>query len=754
MNKKEEAVISTRFRVLDQMGRNISKRFDVLKQNAEDISKKAALENVPYDQLAGHITNRRDINENLTVKSIVPSDNDSDKVEYNKVGNIYLDAKRISFEIYFKYPYQYDKKNTAKSESGSSDLTYVMTVESSYEYLIKGLERKDIFNGILLINDQHEVVHNTLNQEIIITKGSGDAADLNLEKEAANKSDEEQDVRDFMKSEIGNIFSGEAIDIKISNSTYKAFVKPIEVNNETWFAIGLMHKSKFKATIRSIEPWFVILLSMLLIFIILGLPLIKLAVISKTEQLETSTIISSALSTILGGSIIILFLFFVSQNYKRDSNIKNQLTVLSDSIKQGFLSEINSAYKQMSDYYELMPVKFGTLNDEPYYSAIPISAKSVINNTKIVQSNKTDSLTLNQPKKLESGSGLVVKDILSLPEPFYPNIYPFGDYYFWVDNNGRQKAYLTPFNVFGNMSNLSSRDYVNKKDEWFLPGSLNKKFRLESIVSVSSGSVKAAISKPTGIDELPVMAISSKLTSIINTILPKDYAFCIIDKTGKVWFHSNENLNLKENFIEECNNNSELKSLLYANVANTLEVDYYNQRHKIHISPINNIPLYLVAMHNMKAESSFQAQVVTLTLTLLGLLLLILFIQIVALLIIERKYRLALNRNLIIKLTRPISRLNGEYMYLFKLYLIVVLMMIPFLVIFEDLAAVSIIFTMVIIMFWYSYYILNQNDLKIKHRKRFGQFSLALLMIVTVVSIILQIDEAWWEILIFESVLE
>ena len=109
----------------------------------------------------------------------------------------------------------------------------------------------------------------------------------------------------------------------ISNLSFKAFLKPVEVNNEIWYAIGLMKTGNFNAASRSIEPWIIVLLSLLLIFIILGMPVIKLAVLSKAEQLDTGTIINYALSVILGGAFMALFVIFLSQDFTRHKEVNS-----------------------------------------------------------------------------------------------------------------------------------------------------------------------------------------------------------------------------------------------------------------------------------------------------------------------------------------------------------------------------------------------------------------------------------------------
>lgn len=708
---KESRIISTRFRVLDQMGKNVDKRLGSFIRNANDLKKKInpewgkAVRDFKYGNcsdtlkcLINRLNTRGDINKNLKVVDFITD-------VFQAGSGVEMTENRSLKNLYF-YVQVEESPFKVQAKSGKS----LMLFETSYQNLMEGLDRNDVFDDLILIRDSI-VVYNTLGQEMILKPQQN--GKWHLESERLNNDIGELDLK---KSEthLGVLFSGEAFDLTISNQVFKAFLKPIEVNKETWYALGLMKKSKFKATSRSIEPWIIILLSLLLIFIILGMPVIKLLVMSSTEQLDTSTIVSYALSIVLGGSILVMFVFFLSQDLLRRRVVNHHLKELSEDIYNSFTGELQTSYNQLVDY------------DTVYDSMNFYNRENYFHNN-------------------------IVNDILNRGKYYYPSAYPYGDYYFWVDNNGVQSAYLTPIMPFGKLSNLSKRDYVNKKDEWFLPGSTDKKFRVESIVSITSGTVKAAISKKSQRVNNPVIAISSRFYSIINTIIPKDYAFCIIDRSGKVWFHSNENLNEKENFISECNDNDNLKAAIYAGIPKTINVNYYNQPHRIHISPIDRLPLHLVTMYNKQSGLSFQAQVVTLTLALIGFFMLMLFIQLIALLSIERHFRLALTKNFIMKLTRPIMRLNGRYQYLIRVYLIIIVLITPFMIWFQGIHAIAAIFTLTIILFTYSYWILNDNDFKRLHRRWFGFFNFFLLILVNVVSFVLLKGEESWKVLLFEG---
>jgi len=47
-----------------------------------------------------------------------------------------------------------------------------MVVEAPYHKLLNGLQRKDVFDGLILIRDS-TIIYNILNQDMILTSGQG-----------------------------------------------------------------------------------------------------------------------------------------------------------------------------------------------------------------------------------------------------------------------------------------------------------------------------------------------------------------------------------------------------------------------------------------------------------------------------------------------------------------------------------------------------------------------------------------------------
>jgi len=739
---KESRIVSTRFRVLDQLGDNINAKIESYYNNALETKKKTENETERLynkykigDSLAkekiveflikelalgekgkywGYI-----LNKDLQVidTKIDPGGSDDST---NKANKTKKEFNRIETEEYFYFkPIPIETKSTVNKITQTFHDSIL--IRTPYKNLVKGLVRSDVFDEMFIIRNGVSIF-STLKSDLLIDYSvpatENYETSLNYQELPMIVGNNEKSKPGSTSSSPARIISGEFKEIFISNIKYKVFFKPIKVENEYWYLGGLLETKNFNAASRSIDPWVIVLLSLLLILIVLGLPFIKLKVISKTEHLESGIIISAALSTLLGTSVIILFLLFISQSYSHLRNTNDRLRELSSMIDTTFTREITDIYDQLMDY------------DSEHDHFIYDSEKP---------SNK-----------------LIYDRILSssVDEPDYPFYYPFADYIFWINKSGIQSAYFSPFNEkIGEMSDLSSRDYFKMKDEWFFPPDSTRKFRLQSILSITSGNRKVAMSTASDHDENPVIALSSRFYSLIDPIIPRNYGFCIIDESGSVWFHSNKDRNLMENFIDECNKSKNLKAALYSRISQAIDVNYYNKPHRAFIQPLNHLPLYLVTFHNKEYQTSFQAQVFTMGIIFISIFFLLIFLQVIILLIQERQQHRILAKNLIMTITRPMVHLSRHNRFLMWTFLVVAIMTVVTLSFMGKIQSFATIYMVEIIIFTFSSKVLNDNKHKATQTKWFTLINLALLIVVNIGFFVSVPVIKFWPVLAYELIL-
>jgi len=577
---KEENIISTKSRILEQMSHNLDGKIKLMGVNATEyvnylisLDKKDPSKN----DLDSNLEKQKDIqyyNDKLKfVGSTKPEDGGVVQANSIKV-TTKAEIDNLNFQLILKNK---NKKYNNKE----------IQFTTSYDLLMVDFMQRNIFNDYILIVDSTIVYSTLLNKPNLAFDEHGNAKSKSDES-ASPKSPADDNIEFTIKSKVGEaVIKGvTTYDISISNNRYKLFNCQMLLDKKSWYVCGLVKTELINEAKKGMAPWVVILVFMLLSLIILGLPFIKLKVMSPTEQLTSGNLLNSAISLFLGTSFIILFFFFGTNAYWNSKQNESRLTHLANEIKNSLNSEVKNAWQQLDTYDKIGLVATNSGYPLPEFA-------------KILRDN-----------------------------PLKPNSYPYFDYAFWMDTTGLQKGELTPFPNLDAPSNFSNRDYFKKSDEWILPGNGNTRFRMESIVSKTSGVVKVALSKRSVVDNM-VIALTARFYSIIEPIIPEDYKFCIIDRNGLVWFHSDKLRNLQENFITECNDDKSLSAAIYANASLTLDLNYYDEPYRIHIKPLAPMPLYLVTMFDKQAEYAYQVQGLMLTLLLFSALVVFIMVEII-----------------------------------------------------------------------------------------------------------------------------
>jgi len=152
-----------------------------------------------------------------------------------------------------------------------------------------------------------------------------------------------------------------------------------------------------------------------------------------------------------------------------------------------------------------------------------------------------------------------------------------------------------------------------------------------------------------------VYVITSRFYSVINTILPPGYGFCVIDESGDVKFHSDANRMLRENFMDETEHSPELLAAIKGNLKTNFSVKYLGKNHTCYISPVSTLPLYLVTFFDNSYANSVNLQVTSLTILFIFLLLLLFLVTVFsARFIVYRKSELKQNLD-IVDWLRPLN---------------------------------------------------------------------------------------------------
>ena len=705
VNSNEKRQIEKRFRVLAQIGKNIVDKEKGFKKIAENATKRKKVE-----QEINALKSFKRI-EILDIFKILEGSEDkkvfdkfykdmSEEIEkVNKILKVDKEESLRGKRVLMFYPGDKD---------GHADNYQIYAQAKDF---FEPLERKDVFDEFMVIKEKsgdssepkgkYAILYHTLPGDIDISE-----------------------LKD-LKSNKQGIECGGLKDVEISKKKYKLFFQPIILDNgRKWYVGGLTDSKKFKRETGKLESG--IILPFLLIFsiFILSIPYLKLFLMSKFEQLDIRDVVLTYISIILGVIALVVFCLFIFQAYDDSRCVKKSLSDLAVEIKEDFTDELRKAYNQLSKYNSL---DFKIFTETNCYRV-----KDVLSDPKFEEEN---------PPEIES----------PLADDLRPSIYKLFKGAYWMDSGGQQVLQFSTRNDGGGLVNLKHRKYFQDAGKWRLPEKESlipipkPGFMLESITSVTSGEKLAALSMRSKSEmkkedkPVKVAAMSTQLTSVIDTIMPAGYGFCIIDQTGGVWFHSNTERNLQENFKDEVENDEDLSSAIYSRRAKLLDLNYQNISHKCFVMPVPDIPLYIVTFHDFRYTSAIQGTVFLYTcfLTILLAAFNVLHFIIAAWCnyrksLLEKKFDL-------FGFLRPLKKSDGAYKHLFLSNLLILIFFIAFKIIYSTKGAETFLFCIstTLFAFVYNYYTITRkknHGYPLNKFKRLLFFSLGFLLLIYLVA--------------------
>ncbi len=445
--------------------------------------------------------------------------------------------------------------------------------------------------------------------------------------------------------------------VTVGGNSYEVFMQAVAFPSITtdkqfqdipWIICGILPSSTFQEQYLAIP--FTVLLFCLFLFIsaFLALPFFSLLMMNPRERLTRFSVVSLLITNILGAGIGTLFLLDLGFYRQSVADFQDRLTTTTDTVAEAFHTQLDRMVWQL-DFYDR---QFSALQDREKF-----------------------------PKKADSKAWLArvnlpdpCKDPKENPLPFcYPNF----SVAFWVDGEGILRETwtqaATPY-VRGT-HDLRQRDYVTKVQ--LSPKNLHRRlidnrwfeFYIQPLISLESSSRSVVVSLPhqaSSSDQSPttrwVAAIQSEDFSLLKEpVLSPGTGYAVIDdQTGLAVFHSNGRRMLRENFLEETDNNPEILALIHARTEGAVEGDYWGSGHRFAIKPLSGLPWTLVVFESKEAFRMTNFEVLLFSLSLFTLYILALLLWIKGLTLIY--CRDALGQH--VRWTWPKQELRGAYQWL------------------------------------------------------------------------------------------
>lgn len=499
--------------------------------------------------------------------------------------NVRLDYFIAGDVNYERSGFFYDASDFSWQLEGTSDSSYVSFSMNAPSF-VSSLLSNDFFDEFILLKEGVEydnsgklinfpVVYQTFDNPIDLQSISPFLQNRNGEK------DFDEVVSLDSMYQLNGPKMVKPVDVSLFNGSYKLLFHRLEIEEQVYYLGGFVKKSVFKKESQKVEVFMLVLAILIILVLLISMPILKLVFMSPIERLHISNVVMAGGSIILGVPIVLLIVFSVHDFVVRGSDESTtNLELLSAKIENSFELEIETILRSLDGFDQQLS------QDSRNFDSLDFSSYNEFNQV------------------------------------------------FWADQKGYPVKQHSLLNIESSGVNLSKRDYFRRiieDDMWTFNASSNQekpdtvyKFYLQSIVSWSDFTNEAAISIPSRLANsdsrdtgYPVAVVTSQLRSVMNPILPMGYGFAIIDENGLVKFHSNSERILQENFLDETNNSADIRTSIFSRIAVTANVKYRNVNHKVHVQPINAMPLYLVTFYNNEYRNAEVQGIITLSIILL-----------------------------------------------------------------------------------------------------------------------------------------
>ncbi|WP_128545425.1 PDC sensor domain-containing protein [Larkinella soli] len=441
----------------------------------------------------------------------------------------------------------------AKSKSGR---IYIFT-ESIADFVepILVTQKSEIFKGFAILRAVKKDKKDTSSMRHLVYQddGLGIRSDVQL---------------DSLLPQKGQNFLPGIREVTAGESKEKIFIYPFEMVGKSYFLCGFADPEKYHLTLTKVPFYFVYPLAIFFLLLLVFIPVLKFYIMDSGEQLTVGDIFFLGLSVFVGFSVftlvVIQFLLWKGDEIRG----RNNLIKLSERIGSEFNYELELMYGRMLAL------------DNCRREDAPLLSRPGIN-------------TVNYSQRVRSYSGNPKED------PYYSY-----DRISWLDSAGNQiiKAEMHGTPVFANIRSRTYFRAIRQDSAFRLPRKTGgtMEFGLEPLYSWTNGDFNVTISaRSVYRPEKEVVALASKMYSVVQTVLPVGYGFCLIDKTGRVLLHSDGNRNLRENLFEKAGPPDALRAAVISRQEATVnDVELYGKWRMMHIRPVLNLPYYLVTFYD------------------------------------------------------------------------------------------------------------------------------------------------------------
>jgi len=484
-------------------------------------------------------------------------------------------------------------------ENDGRQLIASLNLQPAIETLFSSTVGPDAFDAILL---------GTRDGRVLVSAGSG-AEQLRFSGLDMLESKERKDGAALKFKELSEAIT--MADVTVAGVDYTLFVAPCclfaKTPAERLVLAGLVSSEKVRASSWAIPTTLVKVSVLALLIALVGWPFLKLVLLGDRQQVGVTDFFQLGASSVAGLAILTVVMLDVSAYWRLNRDLDAQLSDLAHALDNNATAEIKDANAQLTCIEE-------TLGARKTIEFDGNRLGSVLNDSRVWCTTVLPEHSANR---------------LSNEPPDIRWRYPYFETVTFVDTEGQQYLKLATSGNVSNLISVAEREYfrtIASGRGWKATDFCETSCALESIWSFTTGEAQAVLSKKTTLQLKPgphqprpaVAAISFPMRSLIGPVLPPGFAFAVIDRSGKVLFHTDRQRNGNENFFVETDNNRRLRAQVSAHSADELDINYRGAHYRAYVKPMELPGMYVVAMAQSERAWAINREWLVVALTLVA----------------------------------------------------------------------------------------------------------------------------------------
>lgn len=397
----------------------------------------------------------------------------------------------------------------------------------------------------------------------------------------------------------------EQIRVRLGDAEYLLFSQPytfarkpvsLEAEAKPLIICGLVAAPRFRYDVSAVSASIILMAVGVALLAICCWPFLRIALIHPSQELAITDVALIVICTAVGASVLTLALLdvFAYRTLAKDSD--EQLHRFSETVVEEFGHNVQRAMKVLDEAQKLTAPK------------VPDQEKSTAPLLPPAKKPAKSSPKISQP----------LPPALTADESV--GQYPYVDSIAWIDGDGRPQVHFAAQNAVQNvarLSNVGQRLYFRNallERTWTVN---EQPYVLEWVTSRATGEVRAVLAKNTRDPRLPVIALSTDLIDITYAVRPPGVELAIIDETGEVVYHSDNERIGYENFFAETDRDRDLRSAVLARREGHVSAGYWGEDKSIYVRPLIGSRWTLLTFRAKRLSRVLNVEAATLTLVLL-----------------------------------------------------------------------------------------------------------------------------------------